>query len=107
MKLREISIKNFRGLVDVTIPIDDFTVIVGENNAGKTSLLDALRICLNAKNNRKSPHFDEYDYYLSTHDATPETAPCICIELLFREDSPEQWRDELLLDRLYLTGQKR
>lgn len=46
MKLKEISIKNFRCLVDVVIPITDTTVLVGENNSGKTALLEALRIAL-------------------------------------------------------------
>jgi len=35
MNLREVRIKNFRNLVDVSIPIDDTTVLVGENNSGK------------------------------------------------------------------------
>jgi len=46
MKLREIRVKHFRNLVDVTIPMGDTTVLIGENNSGKTALLDALRIAL-------------------------------------------------------------
>ena len=46
MKLRKVTIKNFRCLVDVTVPIDDTTILIGENNSGKTALLEALRIAL-------------------------------------------------------------
>ena len=42
MKLKEIKVKNFRCLVDVSIPIEGDTVLVGENNSGKTALLDRL-----------------------------------------------------------------
>ncbi len=46
MKLRELAVKNFRNLVDVRIPVADTTVLVGENNAGKTAMLDALGVAL-------------------------------------------------------------
>lgn len=38
MKLRELVIKNFRNLVDVRIPIENTTVLVGENNAADGGL---------------------------------------------------------------------
>ena len=44
MKLTSISVKNFRTLEDVTISFDGFyTAISGQNNAGKTTLLKAIR----------------------------------------------------------------
>lgn len=45
MKLRALKIQNFRSLEDVTIDFDDrFTVIVGENDSGKSSLVDCIRV---------------------------------------------------------------
>ena len=46
MKLREIKLQNFRNLVDISIPMGDTTILVGENNSGKTALMDALKIAL-------------------------------------------------------------
>ena len=98
MKLREIKLKNFRNLVDISIPICDTTILVGENNAGKTALLDALRIALSSNTtSRKSP-FDEYDYHMSKADDTPQTSRGIVIELWFREDTPDEWPDTLIQD---------
>ncbi len=58
MKLHEIKIKNFRCLVDVSIPIENNTVLVGENNSGKTALLEALRIALpRSMHNRRTAAF--------------------------------------------------
>ena len=42
--LRELKIRNFRGFADHQLPLKDLTVIVGKNNAGKTTLVEALRL---------------------------------------------------------------
>lgn len=48
MKLEELKIKNFRGFKDeVTIPITRLTAFIGKNDAGKSSILEALEIFFN------------------------------------------------------------
>ena len=42
--LRELKIRNFRGFADHRLPLNDLTVMVGKNNAGKTTLVEALRL---------------------------------------------------------------
>ncbi len=42
MKIKEISIKNFRGIEDLTLKLNDFTVLIGKNGVGKSSILHAL-----------------------------------------------------------------
>lgn len=42
MRLRELHIHNFRCLEDVALPLDDLTVLIGANGAGKSSVLRAL-----------------------------------------------------------------
>lgn len=47
MYLSQVRIQNFRGIKDMVIPLDeDVTVLLGENNGGKTSVIDALRLLL-------------------------------------------------------------
>lgn len=46
MKLRKIFIKNFRNLRKVDVSPRKMTVIVGENNAGKSNFIHALRLLL-------------------------------------------------------------
>lgn len=96
MKLREIIVKNFRCLVDVAIPIDDATVLVGENNSGKTALLDALKIVLPRNQQGRTTPFDEYDYYMSKVGDSQQTSNGITIELWFREDKPDEWPISLI-----------
>ena len=47
MRIVSVRIKNFRGYRDeVTIKIDDLTVLIGKNDAGKSTILDMLVRCL-------------------------------------------------------------
>lgn len=96
MRLRSLSVKNFRNLVDVSFPIADTTVLVGENNTGKTALLDALNAALPRTGFGRTSPFDEYDYHMSSPDATPQTSDGISIELWFHEDAPGEWPDPII-----------
>jgi len=96
MKLREVTIRNFRCLVDVTVPLDDSVVLIGENNSGKTAFLDALRLALPRTQPGKSVPFHEYDYHMAQSTDSLKTNAGIVIELLFREDLPDQWPDALI-----------
>ena len=91
MKLRHIRIKNFRCLADAEFPVDDTTILIGENNAGKTALLDALRKALAATAGARREPFDQYDYYMASAADSPEKSGGIVIELAFREDAKGEW----------------
>lgn len=43
MKLREIKVHNYRAVIDLCIEAHDYTLLVGANNAGKSTVLNALR----------------------------------------------------------------
>ncbi|MFH0824332.1 MAG: ATP-binding protein [Pseudomonadota bacterium] len=96
MKLREVVIKNFRCLKDVRIPITDNTVFVGENNSGKTAVLDALRIALTRSPRGRDNPFGEYDYHMVGPEDSPNTSPGIVVELWFREDTVDEWPSPLV-----------
>jgi predicted ATP-dependent endonuclease of OLD family len=44
MKIRSIQLHNFRSVKDLSCALDDYCLLVGENNTGKTALLTAVRI---------------------------------------------------------------
>jgi len=97
MKLREITIQNFRCFSDITVPISDNTILVGENNSGKTAFLDALKSALPLTVAARRRTFDEYDYHMISADDSPQTSQGIVIELWFREDSTEEWPEPLII----------
>ncbi|MDP3045180.1 MAG: AAA family ATPase, partial [Bacillota bacterium] len=64
MKLKSLETVNFRGLPDnVPFRFDggNFTVVYGQNEAGKSSILEAISLGLFAKTNREHPAFQRWD----------------------------------------------
>ena len=47
MYIKNIHIENFRNFQYIDIPLNQFTIIIGENDTGKSNLLDAIRLVLN------------------------------------------------------------
>lgn len=61
MRLRRVSIRNFRNLRRVDVYPRETTVIIGENNAGKSNLLLALRLLLDPQAERLRLNLSEDD----------------------------------------------
>jgi putative ATP-dependent endonuclease of OLD family len=87
MLLKSVTIKNFRCFKDVTVPLDKMTVLIGENNSGKTSFLEAIRLCLTRSSFRRSDWLDQYDYHLPSEKSQPDQAEDLSIALDFVVDA--------------------
>jgi hypothetical protein len=59
MKLTSLSVTNYRALRDVTIPLSRFGCLIGENNSGKSSFLQALSLFFSGSKLAGSHFFDE------------------------------------------------
>lgn len=46
MRLKSISVKNFRSLADIEVPLESYTCLIGRNDAGKSSVLRAIELLL-------------------------------------------------------------
>ncbi len=44
MKLAHIAVQNYRGLRDVSLPLSRFACFIGKNNAGKSTILQAISL---------------------------------------------------------------
>ena len=66
IRISEVRIRDFRSLRNVDISLSDLTILVGANNAGKTSFLEALYLSLGA--GRRSLSRD--DIFLSPGEAS-------------------------------------
>jgi putative ATP-dependent endonuclease of OLD family len=96
VRLKRVEIKGYRGISNLEVELDDICVFIGENNAGKTSVLDAIRTCLTRPANRRAQVFSEYDYHFSCATTDPSTAEPIEIVLTFAEQTSDEWPDEVL-----------
>lgn len=105
---REVRIQNFRSLLNVVVPIDSgATVIIGENNAGKSVLLDALRIALPQRGiSLRNLCVSDYDFHVTSKDDDPHTSAPIRIEFELRESASGEWSSNLVseLNEVIQTG---
>lgn len=96
MILSKLRIENFRGLTSLEIELDRTTVLVGENNTGKTSVLEALHIVLSRSLARRAAPFTEYDFHLATDQSEPASAEPIALTVIFEESNKDEWPDEIV-----------
>jgi len=96
MLLTNLKIENYRGIKSLELDLAPTTVLVGENNCGKTTVLHALRASLSSlrSSGRASP-FEEFDLHFDSRTADPSTAPPIVITLTFEEKTAGEWPDEV------------
>ena len=96
MKVTALLMENFRGIRRLELDLDEITVLIGENNSGKTAVLDALRLCLRDLGPRRRVVFDALDFHLEDATAEPAAAEPIRIEITFSERSKGEWGDTLV-----------
>lgn len=84
MKLKRVTLKGFmrfKGSFEIEFPQNQVTLIAGENGAGKTSILDAICICLYGKTFRTSGRTTSG--YLRINDLINHESPKATIRLEF------------------------
>lgn len=89
MRIRQVTVKNFRSILDETLELDSLTVLVGRNGAGKSSFLSALELFYDPQ-----PQLTEDDFHAG--DLSDEME----IAVTFDNLNPEE--QELLA--LYIDG---
>ena len=106
MRITKLHIKNFRGIKDLTVNLDETTVLIGENNTGKSTILAALDVCLQRNLNRQGREFSQYDYHLSERSSQPADSDGIEITVWFAEQEEDEWPDEIFqaLERVVQTS---
>lgn len=69
MYLKKLHVENYRALRSISINFQKgLNIIIGGNNAGKTAIIDALRICLSIGNQRKDIYVSLDDFYIDKSD---------------------------------------
>ncbi len=58
MRLTQLDVTNYQALRDVTIPLSQFGCLIGENNSGKSSFLQALTLFFSGTKLAASHYFD-------------------------------------------------
>ena len=91
MRVTRIEIRNFRSIKHLVVDLGETTVFVGPNNAGKTAILDALRIALTRRWGQRGTGFTEYDVHLAHDTDDPKTSAGVSIEIHVKESERDEW----------------
>lgn len=95
--LNNLRIRAYRNFVDLYIDFElDSTVLIGENNAGKTNILDAIYNALRVNRTVKQGAFDLSDYNLRTPTSMAGDAGPIELTATFQERSEDEWPRDIV-----------
>jgi len=92
MKIRKINISNFRGIKNAEINLDGHTVLIGDNNAGKSTVLEAIDLVLGPDRLYRVPVIDEHDFYNGIYLDKDKAPIPIDIEIIIGDLSTDQRR---------------
>lgn len=94
MQIVRLTINNFRGVQDGELYFSGDTALVGDNNTGKSTVLEAIDLVLGPERLRRFPPIDEHDFWCGQYTAAEDGAspPEIKIEVVIADLSKEQLR---------------
>ena len=98
MRITRIKIENFRSIRSLEMELGDATILIGQNNAGKTAILDAVRIVLTRRWGQRGSGFTENDVHRPQPDDDPRELPPVKITLVIEEPEPRAWDDEMVAE---------
>ncbi len=81
MKVRRVSVSNFRGVRSGSVLLDTCSLLVGGNAVGKSTVCEALDLVLGLERLYRRPVIDEYDFCLARYrgdDACGVPEPELC-----------------------------
>nr|WP_256467133.1 AAA family ATPase [Bradyrhizobium sp. 179] len=100
VKIFSVEIENFRGIRSAKLVLPDHAVLIGDNNTGKSSVLEAIDLALGPDRLSRRPPVDEHDFYEGNYlplanPRAPEgaelvPAPKIKVEVTITNLSSEQ-----------------
>lgn len=112
MRIEKLTIKNFRGISEAEIYFSGHTVLIGDNNAGKTTILEAIDLVLGPDRINRVPTIDEHDFFNGKYLEIDSNKPEIAIEIVITDlndsqknrfnDNIEFWNS--VLDMIVDTG---
>lgn len=98
MFLEKLIIQNFRSIESLTLNFNKgLNILIGENNSGKTAIIDALRICIGYGNLRRDIYVRDSDFHFQKNNVS-DSATEIQFHLHFKIELPNEaaWFNDLL-----------
>jgi len=88
--INKVRISGFRGISNLEISLPRITVLIGKNNAGKTSVIKALQLALGDY----SRHLTDEDFYIDSDDNDcSEIIVDVCIVPIDTNEFSDEWAE--------------
>jgi putative ATP-dependent endonuclease of OLD family len=88
MYLEQMKVCNFRNISEININFHKgLNILVGENNAGKSAIIDALRVCFNYGKQQRDIFVKRSDFYINRNELEAAISP-IEFHLTFKIEDP-------------------
>lgn len=71
MKISQLMIQNFRGISGASLLLPDHVLLIGDNNVGKSTILEAIDLVLGPDRLNRRPPVDEHDFHLGRYLLKP------------------------------------
>lgn len=90
MRIVNIKIENFRGIKYCNLSLLSHTVLVGDNNSGKSTILEAIDLVLGPERLSRRPVIDEHDFFAGEYLDNEGNPVDIKIEAIIVDLNSEQ-----------------
>src|SRR5574344_1811259 len=106
MKIKKVYIENFKSFKKLELDLNrGINIIVGNNEAGKSTILEAIHLALTGLLNGKYLKNDLTEYLfniecIEEYLVSPETLPYILIEIFFEDGSYPKFEGSLNHDKI-------
>ena len=86
MRVARVEIENFRGIRSATLYFGGTTVLLGDNNTGKSTIFEAIELAIGPDRLSRQQVIDEHDFFGGAYQAAgDEPAPIIVIEAVIAD----------------------
>ena len=86
MRVARVQIENFRGIRSATLHFAGTTVLLGDNNTGKSTVFEAIELAIGADRLARHQVIDEHDFFGGAYKAAgDQPAPQIVIEVVIAD----------------------
>lgn len=92
MRISKVVINNFRGIKSGIVLFPNHSVMVGDNNTGKSTVLEAIDLVLGPDRMRRKPPINEHDFYAGDYLDAEKNPVEIYIEVTVVDINDEQQR---------------
>ena len=91
MRIKELSIKNFKSVIDVSLTdLPELVVFIGKNSSGKSNLIDALALMFLDFGKQLERDVGAQEYLFPSHLVREESLPEISVSLSL---TPHEWEE--------------